>query len=140
MRLPEQKLWDTMKRQNKAQEKPLTLERVENAAGAGMPDVHVRARGIETWVELKVAKLPKRATTRVMGSKGLNPYQINWHLQQASFGLSSFVLLRDDENGVYLLPGRLSKHMNDYTREELRICAMALSWGRAFQVLNGINV
>ena len=40
------------------------VTRIENAAGNGMPDVHVMDLGVEVWIELKIAKDNGTVTVR----------------------------------------------------------------------------
>ena len=134
MRLPEQRLWDTMKR-NAPEE--AWLQRVENVVIDGMPDVYVAIARRTSWVELKAPKMPKRSTTPLMGDKqGLNINQIGWHLVAAQNGVRSFVLVRDVERlCLLLLQGRLAKHINQLTLDEAKKLSVASDWQGIFQKL-----
>lgn len=91
MRKPEQKLWDVLRR-NCPQN--ILLERIENLVETGTPDFHLVSRRGVAWVELKaIESPPKRATTPLLGDKGCNPSQINWHLNYARFGGISYILI-----------------------------------------------
>lgn len=108
MRKPEQKLWDSMKR-NKP--RGVDLERVENVASEGFPDVLVMSAN--AWVELKAPRRPKRNTTRLFGSEGLSVDQINWHLRASQSSIRSWILARDDDKQLYLIPGIHAPTIND---------------------------
>lgn len=127
MRKPEQKLWDTMRTQ-KDRPKEIALERIENGVGSGWPDVSLRKADWQTWIELKVCTLPARQTSKVLGNGGLRTEQINWHLQHSSFGLYSFVLIRNERNDLYLLPGSLADQINDMNFVELHAKSVAWTW------------
>lgn len=134
MRLQEQRLWDTLRRHRPP---CVTLERVENVLGVGMPDVLVRATGFSTWVELKAPNAPQRDSTRLMGTEGLRPEQINWHLVSARYELPTFVLIRDNRLRLWLLPGALADTMNDMTADELTEHSLAGMWRDVYAVLQG---
>lgn len=108
----------------------LYLDRIENAAGEGQPDVHSRAKFCEYWIELKVVKQPKRHTTRLLGNQGLNPNQINWHLVHAQCSLKSFILIRDDNNLLYLVKGSHAKEINEYSLQQM--ACYLVSWETVF--------
>lgn len=63
-------------------------ERVENAAGSGMPDVNYCVNGVEGWVELKLAGQD--------GSKprSLTLEQVMWAEERARHGGRAFLLVR----------------------------------------------
>ena len=130
MRLKEQRLWDTMKRN--APTTGVWLDRVENIMVDGMPDVHVGARRW-TWVELKAPKRPKRATTPLMGAKeGLRVSQVGWHMKAASMGLPSWILIRDDQRQLYLVSGSYAAEVNDMTASQLMEISVADNWTAIF--------
>lgn len=128
-RKPEQKLWDTMKA-NKPRE--TFMERIENGVGSGMPDVYLRKPDWQTWIELKQCNVPARISTRMLGAKGLSQDQINWHMQHASLGLYSYVLVRDDQGGLYLLRGELADRINDMSWGDLHANSCAWTWPAIF--------
>lgn len=136
MRKAEQRLWDSMKRNRP---KDVRMERVENVAADGMPDVHVSARGgVESWVELKVCSLPVRNTTPVLGRDGLRPSQKNWLKSHCcTYGLRGFVLVRDDRSSLYLLPGALVDEINSLTLDKLVLKSVARNWEEIFEALKG---
>ena len=125
MRKTEQRVWDSMKRNMPSR---MWMRRIENEVGEGEADVWIGMSGRQVWVELKAAKLPARATTRVMGDDGLRLSQINWHLKMASLGLETWVLIRDDNMQLYLLPGALADKMNDMCVADLMVHSEAADW------------
>lgn len=133
MRLPEQRLWDTM-RNNKPP--GIVLERVENVVGVGTPDVYVQAMNRATWVELKAPNAPKRESTRVMGDEGLRQEQKNWHIRASRLGLPTYVLIRERRaKRLWLLEGWHADDMNEYTAMRLTMAAAATTWPEIFEVL-----
>jgi hypothetical protein len=83
------------------------LLRIENAAGAGHPDVEGCINGSQVWIELKSEDRPARATTPVRPR--VRESQSDWHRERAKAGcLQNFVLLQVGENRaalLYLIPG-----------------------------------
>lgn len=136
MRLPEQRLWDTMRNH-----KPpgIMLERVENIVGVGMPDVYVQAMNHTTWVELKAPNTPKRESTRVLGTEGLRQEQKNWHIRASRLGLSTWILIRERHTGrLWLVAGEHADEINDMTALELDTVAAVNhtgTWPKLFEVL-----
>jgi len=134
MRKPEQRLWDAMRKNNKKQLHTINLERVENYITAGMPDVHCKYHGVECWVELKVASLPKKEGTRVMGRKGLRIEQINWHKKHHSFGLKSYILLKTG-NRLFLIANKHTESVNQMCLFDLEQTTIATDWESIFILL-----
>ena len=136
MRKAEQKVWDAMKRRAP---KDFWLQRVENLAGEGMPDVYVSRLSGGPWVELKAAKLPKRATTKVMGDDGVRTSQRNWHMKAATKGIRSYILLRIDHPDHLRLPllfhGTWADDINEWTYAELYGASVARGWIEIFEEL-----
>lgn len=133
MRLPEQRLWDTM-RANKP--RGFVLRRVENVVGAGMPDVYVMAPAVSTWVELKAPNDRKRATTRVLGDEGLRQEQKNWHILNSRLALPTWILIRVRRAGqLWLVHGAHADNVNDFTAAELDEVADAKTWPEIFEAL-----
>lgn len=133
MRKPEQKLYDQLKKHA-----PPTawLQRVENLVGEGMPDVHVSGPESECWIELKFAKRPKRATTRLLGNQGLRPSQINWHLKAGTKAMCTYILILDDLGMLYLIDGRQAANINEWPQGECRKRSLAAdNWDSIYKVL-----
>lgn len=129
MRLPEQRLWDAMR---KAKPHGFWLQRIENVVMSGMPDVHAAGPRRASWVELKAPKRPKREATPLMGREGLNPAQINWHLKAAQMGVRSYVLVRDSEHQLFLLRGDQAAEINGWPLPKLRQFSIAQRWPDIF--------
>lgn len=96
------------------------IERVENAVGAGMPDVNLCFDGTECWVELKTAPGwgKKRPTFRVY--RGLEPAQINWHLSQHRAGGKSLLIAQIGKE-VFAVDGKEAADFNDYSRDQFNL-------------------
>jgi hypothetical protein len=125
MRQKEQRLWDTMRRNAP---RGLWIQRVENLVMAGMPDLYVEG----VWVELKAPTRPKRDTTPLLGREGLNPDQVNWHLQAARKNVRSYVLIRDDLGHLYLLRGVHAAELNGWPRSRVVLDSLADDWPGVF--------
>ena len=137
MRLPEQRLWDSMSSNVTI---GVWLQRVENGLGAGMPDVHsiVRFTSAVAWIELKATEVwPKRETTPALGEKkGLNVDQRNWHLTWLQHGGTSWILIgvgRYSKRELFLVPGRRADDVNGMSRVALR--SYATDWRGVNQAL-----
>lgn len=135
MRKTEQRLWDRMR---EALGSKLRLERVENIVNVGTADVFSLANGRVTPVELKAVEgYPARATTRVLGDKGLSRDQRNWHLSWQQHGGSSIVLIGVGSRDLFAIPGSHADHINDMNAEELAQNSVAQNWQQLFIVLGG---
>jgi hypothetical protein len=135
MRLKEQRLWDTLKRQTDGSS--LWLQRIENLCVAGMPDVlAVNGRGDLKWVELKACDVPKRGSTALLGDRsGLNPAQRGWHLKAASMNVQTWVLVRAGKEH-FLVPGRFAAEINDWPLSLFKLePSVAEGWEQIVKVL-----
>lgn len=121
-RLPEQRLWDRLR---KAAAGRVYTERVENLVGVGRPDIDTLVNGRFVPVELKaVARWPAKATTPVLGRKGVSQQQANWHLNWRRWrGRSLIVVGVGDE--VYAFCGTVADDLNRYDTGEFRAAAVA---------------
>lgn len=135
MRLPEQKLYDTLATQLRPS---WWIQRVENLVAAGMPDVYAASFGLALWIELKAPRAPKRDSTRLLGTQGLNPDQINWHLKARSCGIRSFVLIRDDRLRLFLVDGEHAAVVNEWSVEELTTMSLGSNWNDVKKALRNV--
>ena len=101
------------------------LDRIENGVLTGMADVNYCIRGHEGWIELKAVELPKRACTAVLGARGLNKEQINWHLARQQVLSTTWVFISADPYR-WLVGGHAAREVNDWTADEL--CLHARYW------------
>lgn len=138
-RLPEQRLWDTMRRNKPPQ---AWLQRMENAVGSGMGDVYAvglcdRGEDCSAWVELKAPRRPRRASTPLMGDKqGLRkPSQVNWHMKAAAQRMRTYVLIRDNHKELFLIAGWHADTVNQMSVQELRDISLASNWPDIFEEL-----
>lgn len=100
----------------------LRLQRLENAVGAGVPDVFYAFRdgAGSGFVELKHAKdYPKRQTTQVFGRGGLRAEQIQWCYSFATSGVVVWILAQVGDD-VFLVHGSKAREFNSFTEEDLR--------------------
>lgn len=135
--MTEKKLWEALRDGWGIQIKKAggRIERVENAVGAGMPDVNLCLGGIECWIELKVAGKwgVRRPTFRVQ--RGLEPAQINWLLSQHRAGGKSFVLALI-ENACYLVPGAEAELFNDFMPDDFLLWRVDIKGRYPLYLLN----
>lgn len=102
------------------------VDRIENAVGAGFPDVNGCLRtsiggafGSEFWIEIKAPKEPKRASTPLFGSNHkLSAEQKNWFLRQLKAGGRAFIYI-ETETKRMLLHGACAERVNDMTVQQL---------------------
>lgn len=133
MRAPEQRLWDAMRKNRPS---GIWLQRVENLAAVGVPDVYYATRsGRSGWIELKAVTLPKRSSTRVLGTQGLRTEQVAWHAKAVAFGVRSYVLIRDNELNLYLVMGDHASKLNDMNIDQLKTVSLTDSWQGIFLTL-----
>ena len=135
MRLPEQRFWDRTRARLQAE---FRLERIENLAGVGTPDVlaTARATGRTTLIELKaVVELPKRATSKVLGRAGLSQDQKNWHMDFVRARGTAFILVGIGSHDQLLIEGRWADHVNDWCHADLKYHAVAELWADIKNVL-----
>jgi hypothetical protein len=141
-RLREQRLWDRM-RKNVSQF-GIHLERIENSAGTGMPDVLAICNGIVTWIELKaVEEFPARETTPLLGkSKGLNQAQKNWHKNWDRCGGNSLIVIGVGSLKFFAINGSCCDSINEMTSEEFLCCTHAIGYGswKALAEYLGANI
>lgn len=122
-RLPEQRLWDRLR---KAMTGKVYTERIENLVGVGRPDVDTLIAGSFIPIELKqVKQWPARATSKVLGKKGLSQVQKNWHLQWKSWGGKSLIVVGVGLN-VYAFTGDFADDLNDFCKQEFDEYAVAI--------------
>ena len=133
MRLPEQRLWDTM-RGNKPPD--IVLERVENIVGEGMPDVYALFKDGSKWIELKAPNGPVRDSTRVLGDEGLRQSQKNWHIKAFQLGLPSYILIRERRTKrLWLIHGSFADEVNDMNADKLDYHSLGSDWATIFKVI-----
>jgi hypothetical protein len=129
--------------------KQLSLQRIENIAGTGMPDIVAlgsygstltkqRRRARTTFVELKAQEDPPvRATTPALGTKkGLSIDQRNWHLAWAQCGGVSLVVIGvgcGQRRKVFAVPGALADNVNKLSVAALQ--PYACTWAELSKLL-----
>lgn len=83
------------------------LQRIENAAGVGHPDVEGCIDGNQVWIELKSELRPVRSTTPIHPKK--RESQNIWHRDRSMAGCRiNWILLQVGEHhaaSLYLIPG-----------------------------------
>lgn len=131
MRQKEQRLYDTFKRQM-LDVRHFMHERVENMLDDGFPDLFCRNIFTTFMIELKaVVSYPAKKETRVLGAEGLSQGQKNWMLEYTKLGGAAFILIRvgvGNNADHYLIHGWQYDFVNEFTREELNLNAVAIGW------------
>lgn len=87
----------------------LDMNRVENSAGSGMPDVEGIYIRSQFWLELKAADRPKTADGKV-DVKHLRPKQVEWLHNRWLAGGNAWILIRV-KRAYYLIPGKHSREV-----------------------------
>lgn len=123
----ESELWRRLKGGVKELGPSADLQRIENAAGVGHPDVEGCVNGQQIWIELKSEKRPKKSTTPIRFK--VRPAQSIWHRQRVRAGFrNNFVLCQVGEGAQacwYLIPGRFYDSIvaPETTLEAMSLCA-----------------
>jgi hypothetical protein len=92
----------------------LHLERVENMAGAGGPDVQGMLKGQPVLIELKHAALPARGSTPLRFGSPIRPSQVEWAKARVRAGGNVWYLIsvgKGHAREFYLLSAR--KHLTN---------------------------
>lgn len=93
------------------------IDRVENGLVDGMPDVNCYLGERELWFELKyIEAWPARASTQVLGRKGLRPEQINWHIRQGNAGGMSWILVGVGRE-TWITDNKYVRDVNTWTKD-----------------------
>lgn len=95
------------------------LERIENVAGTGTPDINFCSCGVECWIEMKSSVEPKRLTSLLFASNPkLSQVQKNWFLQQRNAGGRCYILIATDKRWM-LIAGKYADDINKLTVHQL---------------------
>jgi hypothetical protein len=108
------------------------FQRIESRVGPGVPDVNMCYRGVESWLELKVVKRPKRGGPlhpRVRAA------QVAWLARRRKAGGNAWLLLGIDTD-VLLFDGAVAADVGRGGLEsELAALALAVGWNQVERVL-----
>lgn len=110
VRRPERNFFEQLRRNLPKVGLPLHLQRVENTAGVGTPDVNYCVGGIDGWLELKAwerARFSGRFTI-----PKLRPDQAAWLTARCRAGGRAYLLCRINKD-VVLIDGRLASALFD---------------------------
>jgi hypothetical protein len=112
MKVLERNLWRWLKGARQRFKRRLHMERMENSASSGCPDVCGCFNGVQFWIELKTAPKPKKLSTRV--KPGIRWSQVHWANHRATAGAvnSIWILLQvghHRERELFLLPASLGE-------------------------------
>jgi hypothetical protein len=114
------------------------LERIENRASDGMPDVLSIHNGKVAFIELKaVDDWPKTDRGFVLGEEhGLRRSQRNWHLEWSKAGGKSLILIGVGRE-LFLIPGTYGDHINLYKKPDFD-CMARFDWPGIINILKVI--
>ena len=102
------------------------MERIENIAGTGTPDVNFCSMGVECWIEMKSSIEPKRATSSLLKSNHkLSQTQKNWFLQQRCAGGRGYIMIATNKRWM-LIDSEYADDINKMTIGQLWNAAL---WG-----------
>jgi hypothetical protein len=99
------------------------IQRIENSAGAGHPDVEGCIDGLQVWIELKSNLRPKRPGTPIRPK--CRDTQAEWHERRAKAGCRiNWVLIQVGEARsarLYLIPGHRYSEIKALPENELEL-------------------
>lgn len=101
------------------------IRRIENGVSGGDPDVLLMKQGRVVWLELKYCEVPVKRTSKLLGKGNVRIDQVNWHLEYAWKGGTSFVLIGTPLED-YLMPGGIADKLNDMSLNEIEQNAVAV--------------
>lgn len=91
------------------------VDRLENIAVPGMPDVSYCAAGTEGWIEIKSPVEPKRGTTALFGSNHkVSQDQKNWFLRQLRAEGAAYLFICTEQRKM-LVHGEYAETINEMT-------------------------
>lgn len=130
MRKGEKLVYDALRR-NKPDD--VRLRRYENFAGEGDPDVNLMFhKGPQCWVELKATRRPVREQTRLMRPADFERGQLAWHVECKNYGHPSWVLIRDEQRTLYLIPGWRLELCYSLPQHQFRVKHAYESWAAVY--------
>ena len=97
------------------------IDRVENVAINGMPDVNYCTDGVEVWIEMKSAVEPKRENSILLKHK-LSQDQMNWMKRQIDAGGKCNILIATDKRWM-LIGGQYADEVNSLSVKDLLLIA-----------------
>lgn len=110
----ENRLWNWLSKTRVHYGPALHLGRVENAVGAGHPDVEGYLHGGgQLWIELKSAARPVKPETPV-DLKHARDSQVEWHRRRQKAGQRTWFLIQvgsGADAARYLIPGTLAEEL-----------------------------
>ncbi len=112
---PEQKFWQLLK-----PHVPGHVDRIENSASVGIPDVCYCYRGLTTWLELKAKPIRGEVGTIIETPSCIRVSQVIWHDQRKFHGGRVLVATRFEDTIVLLtkfhMPGRYKVNLVQTTK------------------------
>ena len=87
-------LWSLLRQRGRL---PGTVDRLENVAGTGMPDVSGTYNGHDYWIELKILKTKKEIEDPI---NAMRPSQVAWTALRVRHGSCIFLCGREEKTGA----------------------------------------
>lgn len=127
--MKESSLWSWMDRGTRHLREHIHMNRTENVAGEGTPDVEGCLDGRCFAIELKVADRPKRRTTRITTQSPIKTTQIEWLEDRRRAGGNAWLLIQVGDHHQarrYLLDGMdAQKALDGLTEDEMdNLCVL----------------
>jgi hypothetical protein len=117
--MSERSTYSSLRKGLLAVNKKIRIDRIENSMVEGMPDVNVCIDGVESWIEIKSPKEPKRSTTPLFGSNHkLSIQQQGWLKRQYVAGGNAYVFIRTEKIAM-LVKGFEAPNVNILTKAGL---------------------
>lgn len=99
--------------------KGVHLERMENMAGVGTPDIYYCIDGTMGWIEMKSPKEPRRESSKLFADNHKLPQsQKNWFLNHRNAGGRGYILICTDKCWM-LIDSKDADDINLMTANEL---------------------
>lgn len=98
--------WKWLSKARDQMDLPVHIERVENIAGAGHPDVELCYMGVQNWIEQKAAHRPARPSTKLRFGSPLRDSQVEWAKKRIAAGGRVWYLIQvgaGHERQMYLV-------------------------------------
>lgn len=138
MRLPEQKLYDWLRRRIGH---VVMLERIENRVKTNTPDVYACGHGVNCWMELKVLpRFPTRPSTTVRLDHWTSGQRF-WAMRHLEHGGATLLLLQVGDEVFVANAGKTALQCEHWTQADWRENTVCLHMRNAniMQILDALD-
>lgn len=98
------------------------FQRIENAIGAGWPDVNFCVNGVEGHIELKHCPVVPPRSAPFTRYRGLEEEQVDWIERRVRNGGRVFIMAQIAD-ALYLIRGNCASSFNQLRLDEIEACA-----------------